>query len=283
MQREGLGLNEILGLRGLKSTENTKLVRHQDKRMDVKMLRRQGFFDYYQRTQSKDVFKCDRIVSFIGDEDGRAIFCGVYKVNAGRAVTEFEAPPGFPYPQYLTGSGFEYDLEKEPGYEDLEDRVVINWGDAPLAWHQWYQDKEVVEVLPKGFVMDWPGYELVLLHHADLKRIVDNRTANREWFRRLSAVAGVYCILQEETGELYVGSACGKEGIWGRWSTYANTVHGGNVLLKERCEMVPGFKEGLVYSILKTMPLSTSKEEVLAAEASFKRKLGSRAFGLTAN
>ncbi len=251
--------------------------------MDVKMLRRRGFFDFYQRTQSKDVFRCEQIVSFIGGEFGRAIFCGVYRVKEGRAVDAFPVPAGFPYPEYVSGAGFLYDLEKQTAYADLEGRIVIDWGDAPLAWHQWYQEKEVVEVLPAGFVMDWPGYQDVLLPHADLKAIVDNPVANREWFRRLSAVAGVYCILHEASGEQYVGSACGKEGIWGRWKHYAETVHGGNVLLKERCETVPGFKDRLLYSILQTLPTSTSRDDVLAVESSFKRKLGSRAFGLNAN
>jgi hypothetical protein len=86
----------------------------------------------------------------------------------------------------------------------------------------------------------------------------------------------VYCILHEPTGEQYVGSACGREGIWGRWQSYAENVHGGNVILKERCETVPGFKDGLLYSILQTSPTSTSKDEVLAIEASYKKKLGTR-------
>jgi len=130
-----------------------------------------------------------------------------------------DIPLGYPYPEWLGGAGYLYELTKSPGFEDLEDRVVIDWGDAPLAWAQWYQDREVVEVLPAGYVMDWPGYHNVRLPLADLRAIAASPSANREWVRRLSSVVGVYCLLHAKTGELYVGSASGKDGIWGRCGT----------------------------------------------------------------
>jgi len=36
----------------------------------------------------------------------------------------------------------------------------------------------------------------------------------------LASVAGVYLILDTETGYQYIGAATGKDGIWGRWSKY---------------------------------------------------------------
>ncbi|MDP3273669.1 MAG: GIY-YIG nuclease family protein [Deltaproteobacteria bacterium] len=281
-----LYLSELLSQRGLRSFEKTKLVRHQDKRMDVRLLRRRGFFEWYQSTQSRDIFqrgRCERIVSFIGAEYGRAIFVGVYRVIKGHAVEVFTPPAGYPYIEFTRAGGFVYELVKEPGFEDLEDRLVIDWGDGRLAWHQWFKDKEVDEVLPHGFVMDWPSYAEVVLPYADLKSILDSPTGNREWHRRLSAVAGVYCILDQQTGKFYIGSAYGKDGIWGRWKAYADTVHGGNVVLKKACKERRDFKDHLQFSILQTLSGSTPREEVVALEAGFKAKLGSRAYGLNAN
>ena len=40
----------------------------------------------------------------------------------------------------------------------------------------------------------------------------------------LSNVAGVYVIADQATGKLYVGSATGDEGIWGRWRTLYRPV-----------------------------------------------------------
>ena len=44
---------------------------------------------------------------------------------------------------------------------------------------------------------------------------------------------GVYVIHDQVTGARYVGSAHGDTGIWQRWSTYAATLHGNKVGLKE--------------------------------------------------
>lgn len=280
-----ISLTELLTTRGFKNPDRTKIVRHQDNRVDMRLLRRRGLFEFYQRTQAKDVFNCDQVVSLIGDENRRAVFCGVYTVEGRRQLETSEAidvPAGFPR-ELLGAGGYLYELAKVSGFEALEDRVVIDWGDAPLAWAQWYRDREVVEILPAGYVMEWPGYSSVRLALPDLQAIARNETANREWVRHLSSVAGVYCILHAKSGELYVGSASGKDGIWGRWRSYADTVHGGNALLRSRCESVSGFCESLLFSILQTLPSNSTREEVVAAESCMKEKLGSRAFGLNAN
>jgi hypothetical protein len=83
-----------------------------------------------------------------------------------------------------------------------------------------------VRVTP-GTVCKWRGR---FIQDRELFRSED---AHLDWRSRLSAVAGVYLILAETTGRLYLGSATGAEGIWGRWRKYAATGHGGNALLKE--------------------------------------------------
>lgn len=90
-----------------------------------------------------------------------------------------------------------YDLEKEPGYEDLEDRVVIEWGASTRSWHQWLSPREVVEVLPKGYVDEFPGYLDFLITCDELISIVNNRSANRQW----------HTVIQEETRQ---------SGIWAK-------------------------------------------------------------------
>ena len=44
----------------------------------------------------------------------------------------------------------------------------------------------------------------------------------------LSAVNCIYLISDKKTGQQYVGSTYGKDGVWGRWQGYANTIHNGN-------------------------------------------------------
>ena len=123
-----------------------------------------------------------------------------------------------------------YLLEKVPGYEDLEERIVIDWGKSTRSWHQWLSPKEVVEVLPKGYTRPFPGYLDFILTYDELARLVTHHESNREWHIALSAMAGIYLILHPGTGAQYVGSAYGPQGILGRWRQYVSTGHGGNIL-----------------------------------------------------
>lgn len=182
----------------------------------------------------------------------------------------------------VTG-GVYYDLEALPGFEDLAGRVVIDWGGSALAWHQWLADKEVLEVLPAGYVRPFPGYLDFVLAYEELVAIIESPAANREWHRRLSAVAGVYLIVDRQTGKQYVGSASGSEGILGRWRAYATAAHGGNRQLKALLDADPGCGAHLEFTILRTLPRTLTRAEVVEYEALYKRKLGTRAFGLNSN
>ena len=78
--------------------------------------------------------------------------------------------------------------------------------------------------------------------------------AHRDWRTPLSAVAGVYLILDQRTGALYVGSAYGANGIWGRWRGYAKTGHGGNVKLRKLMKRDPTYTAQFRFSILQIFP-----------------------------
>jgi len=278
--RKSLGIVDLLLLRGFDPTRPTKLVRHQDARYDVHDLMRRGWLDFYQATQSRPVFdNCERIVSFIGSRGTKARLIGVYRVLGRRDGRRMQPPPGFP--PDLGTFRYYYDLEREAGYEDLENRVVIEWGRGALAYVQRLSNKEVVEVLPRGQPRPvFRDYLEFTLAHAELKELYDHEDANREWRSRLAAVAGIYLILATTTGAQYVGSAHGTEGIWGRWAAYARDGHGGNKLLKHLIGKDSAYPEAFSYSILQILPKSFARSEVLAWEQRYKEKLGSRATGL---
>ena len=96
-------------------------------------------------------------------------------------------------------------------------------------------------------------------------------------------MAGVYLILATTTGEMYVGSAHGVEGIWGRWASYAGDGHGGNALLKNLLARNTAYPEAFLYSVLQILPKTFAQKEVLEWERRYKEKLGSRANGLNLN
>jgi len=89
--------------------------------------------------------------------------------------------------------------------------------------------------------------------------------------------------LAEKSGELYVGSASGEGGFWGRWQQYAASGHGGNTLLQDLIRSDPGYPSSFRFSVLQILPKTMAREEILRREAIYKRKLGSRARGLNLN
>jgi len=282
-----MNIKELLQLRGLDINAKIKLVRHKDSRYDVYKLYREGYLETYQSYQER-IFECDYIVSFLGYKRNEAKFIGVYKVNNRKLATEVELPKDYPYQEFVN-SGYYYELEKCPGFDDLIDRVVIDWGGAAIKWHQWLSEKEVVEILPRGFVKEFPGFLNFVLEFDELKAIIEAPSGNREWYHSLSSVAGIYLIVvggeknSEIDGRQYVGSAYGHQGIWGRWAEYAKTGHGRNQKLVQLLEAYPGYERNFRFSILQTLDRGLRENEVIEREWFFKFKLGSRAFGLNSN
>jgi hypothetical protein len=246
-------------------------VRHKDSRLQYRdvIKERQALLDY-QREQPKDVFKgCDYIISFIGLERRRSLLFGVFKVNGSEVMNG----------EYC------YDLEAVPEFDSLVDRLVIDWGNNAIVWHQWYdtQSKEVVEILPEGYIGSFPGLLDFVLEFNELKNLIDNPTANHEWRDQLSAVNGIYLILDNNTGRQYIGSANGKKGIWQRWSDYAANYTGGNKELIALLESDPLYYRHFRYSVLQTLPSNITQREIVVIEKLYKEKLGSKMHGLNQN
>lgn len=279
-----IDLCELLFTRGLLQGERlTKLVRHQSSRWDIESLVAHGQLDVYQSNQGRPVFDgCKYLVSFVGEKHSHARLFGVYQINGVSRDASRPWPAGYLYPHMPPGLLW-YDLEKLPAFANLERRVVIDWGPSTRSWVQWLRPREVVEILPAGYVREFPGYDEVLLTYQELCDLAAHPASNREWHRALGSVAGVYLITDQSNGLQYVGSAHGAEGILGRWKSYARTGHGGNRLLRELLGRNAQAADAFQFSILRALPASLTKDEVLGNEALYKKKLGSRAYGLNAN
>jgi hypothetical protein len=276
------GIVDILKVFGFDDQLKTKIVRHQDSRYDVPTMIREGWFDVYQSLQARPVFSgCDQIVSFVGDGGTRARFLGVYRVLKESTALPTHVPHKCPYSEWRTSSNYFYRLEYEPQYEDLVGRVVIDWGAGALQWAQHLRNKPVIEVFPKGRTLEpFSDYLDFTLSHGELKDLFSQPTAHRDWQSSLSAVAGVYLILAEHTGDQYIGSAYGAYGIWGRWQQYASNGHGSNVMLRHLVENDERYPGSFRYSVLQVLPKSTKPAEVIRWENQYKMKFGSRAIGL---
>lgn len=135
------------------------------------------------------------------------------------------------------------------------------------------KQKEKTEVV-------FTDYSSVYLTYEQLRKVIHDSN----WAYHLKIQAGVYLIFDEETGAQYVGATYSDKGIYGRWSTYAGDPTGGNKELK-RIYKEKGedyIRRNFRYSILEVLPLKHD-ELVYKAETMWKKKLGSRVFGLNDN
>src|SRR3972149_2473252 len=172
---------------------------------------RDGWFELYQSLQARPVFnKCHQIVSFIGDGSCRARLLGVYRVVKHRPASKSHIPANCPYQQWGVTSKHYYNLERCPEFANLERRVVIDWGSGALAWHQYLKNKPVIEIFPKGRILEpFTDYLDFSLSYRELTELVTKAHAHRDWMASLSAVAGGYLVLGQTTGHPNVGFADG--------------------------------------------------------------------------
>jgi hypothetical protein len=280
-----LCLLDILKPFGFRPTDRTRLVRHMDpKRFDIQDIIRSGHLELYQSYQSRPIFKdVDQFVAFYGQQGTRGAFYGVYRVLAQKPAREGRVDPDCPWSsEWRDGPGYFYDLERLTRFDTLRHRVIIQWGAATRSWVQRKMNKEVLAIREPGrFLLPFNDYLEVNLSYDQIQDLFKHQEAHPDWRAQLSAVSGVYLILAEESGNLYVGSAYGEGGIWGRWAQYARSGHGGNVLLRKLIARAPKtYPRRFRFSILQILPKTMATKQVVLREAEFKVKLGTRATGL---
>ncbi|MBO1765448.1 GIY-YIG nuclease family protein [Allobranchiibius sp. GilTou38] len=142
----------------------------------------------------------------------------------------------------------------------------------------------VSSILKEPFIGDpFPGHDRINHSLADLQAVVSQ--ARADWRIALESMKGVYVIHDKETGQRYVGSAYGDTGIWQRWATYATTLHGGNVGLKELLEQKgsENYRANMRFALLEYWSMRTDDEHVLERESYWKDVLHARSLGLNKN
>ncbi len=148
---------------------------------------------------------------------------------------------------------------------------------------QWIDNQmEVIQIHPGLHYKQFTDYFDFILNFGELKEIITNQYS--DWKKVLSVTKGIYLISDSKTGKLYVGSAYGDEGIWGRWSKYVLTNgHGDNKTLKELIASNLNYGNNFQFSILMLLPRTITADEAIKKERLFKNKLGTNSFGLNNN
>lgn len=230
-----------------------------------------GGFDEWQSFQNRANFERPLVVSLISlPEAQRWVFVGVYASHGKRT---------------LPSGTYQYELESLPAYAEFAGRLFITFArprNSYLCGENCAARMTVHAITAEAVKLDeFPGFKNVDISFDDLEFL--ERSAMTSWRTALSSVAGVYLISDVLTGKLYVGSATGEGGIWGRWIQYVDG-HGDNVALK-RLVGAEGIERAKHYrfSVLEIADTHASDDEVRKRETHWKKVLLSRIHGWNAN
>lgn len=283
-----LKLSDVMRNAGLDPKE-VKLARHplSDKR--IKFCYDNGFFELYLRTQGKKMFKDGQyILNFVGTQGTTGRFEGCYLVKGVRSMEEITLPESFPIKPEKPPV-FYYDLEKTDIMSDYVERLLIDWGKGARSWCQnGTTEKEIIALMPHRnaqLVSQLTDFENIRLSFDELESIVLAPDFYSEWVGALSTTYAIYLITDTKTGKQYVGSASGKDGLYGRWSNYVDTKHGGNKKIQLLLKRYPERYHKFQFSILQLLPksLGVDKDRISKIESLWKNKLNSIEFGLNDN
>jgi hypothetical protein len=233
----------------------------------------EGTFKEWQSVQNKRNFQRLYILSLIRlERDDLWLFAGVYQSDGIDKTIK---------------DSICYRTELTDICVDLIGRLVIQY---KRKGRNSYPNGEslidcasVYEIKPEPLVFsEFKNFKEVQLSRQQLELLFHHEYPS--WKSALSSVSGVYLLSDLSSGQLYVGSAYGEEGLWSRWSNYAENYHGGNSELKRL------FKSGgseafnkFGYSILETCDIDLPPNSVIAIENRWKDKLLTRQYGFNKN
>jgi hypothetical protein len=245
-------------------------------------------YNAYQQTQSgvkvenalKRLVGKGYVASFIGHEPGRALYVALYKIDASNPLTpkKFQALPVYQELAKFGGSlWFSEDIAnaERPTVEwfELTDigfcstwkgKLVINWPPPERSWWRRAHNNDFsVHAIREESALDAqiPKWQEINLTWEDLKILP------KPWKVLMSQWRGIYYIFDVSNCKGYVGSACGKDNLIGRWENYAATGDGGNKLLRGRDPA--NFR----FSILERVNPDLDKSEVDRIETTWKQRL----------
>ena len=260
---------------------------HKDKNLFDLFLDHQddGLFDDYVRehtvVNAKLLLQADYVIAFVADGKWSR-FAGVYKVLGEDKRIQVPAEDNKSFEEHVFVK-----VAMLGVFKPLGGRVLVDWGGlAAQRWLQWFKDDKKVLRVDEGIIrlmIPFNSYNDVLLSFKELKNLIE--TDNVEWRNKLKAVNGIYGISDKSNGKLYVGSAYGYEGIWGRWKVYVETNgHGNNDMLVELLNKNKDYAwDNFQWFILETFPLDVTDDYAIHRENLYKLKLCTRLFGYNKN
>jgi len=268
---------------------------------------RRDYLEMYQDENVRDVFFEQGIFSSYGPKKRRLsekdivfqfieIASHKWLLIGAAIITDTENEQGY---NEITGVIFKAaEYEKLPEYEQYYNRVIVDWTNKPQQF--FYIDSKIIDevevstVLAESYLLEgtaFPGFENLNVTYKRLKLNIDKQ----DWKSALSSIYGVYVITDTNNGKLYVGSAYGKNGIYGRWKVYLMSGYdkdereNGEYPNKQLKKLVK--REGMLYiqnyfkyTLLEVYPKNEiGKEKTLLRESYWKEVLETRRYGYNEN
>ena len=298
------------------AAQQITLMRHKDKRYPLEKYIGTRALNLYQAMQPREMPVGSLLVAFYGNRPGHALLLGIWRINGvlpPREAIRRGLLEGSFEPLDENWGGYYHDLCELDMLADLRLKLEIEWTGREVAWRRILRPAQTGRVRGATNLADGriapgaaPGDSDQLPVRmgsrygvtAQFKSAVpflgltgvslvmsELRIALRDaaWQQGLSGVFGIYLITDERSGQHYVGSASGAQGLLQRWSNYATTGHGGNKLLVQMLAASPGRELDLRFTLLEVLPADSSRQEVIRRESYWKVALGSRTFGLNLN
>lgn len=276
LERNGIPPKMVYLIRHSKDDNKAKICR---------MAGREQLFNY-TRIQPRSGFRGQEfkywaVFNSEGAHESRLLwFC---EARTPAPLTEENLPTGYPA-EWNPEEDMLYDLTPLDTFKELEGRLVIDWGGSSRPFTHEATSEKAGDILliddpePDPF----PGFDDLILSYDRLEEIITTPDRHSGWYQAMSSVNAIYLILDTESGQQYIGSASGIEGLWGRWRDYIDTKGtGNNDLLENLMRENPKRRHALRFSVLRVVDRTLPDIEKL--ESKYKEKLGSCVFGLNAN
>jgi hypothetical protein len=232
---------------------------------------RTDFVEYQSRQSARSFFMRAKILAaFVVTPNDETLFAGLYNSSFQKEGDVDLPKVQNPHETDRAGAYAVFKLQAMSELEDLQGRIVIDWGRGFLAWNQWAQNqnKAIIEIRRKFEEADFPGFARFIEPLSSIAVIPPR------WQEVLSTSTGIYLLTCPRTNELYVGSATGAGGFYSRFMEYVRTGTGGNIKLKRR--EISDYQ----VSILHAAGTAETDNDILALEQLWMRKLQTREMGL---
>ena len=215
-------------------------------------------------------------ITFISDGGTYARLHSCYRVNGSVPDTPDVCPAGLPDCEAMEyrGEMAFFDLQYVDLLKEYEGKLVIDWGGSARMWHQKATTEKPIVAIESKNQKPFVGFENLILSFDELKEVVENDADYELWQAAMAAVNAVYLIVDTKTGDRYVGSTYGYDGLLGRWSVYVATGgHGNNKGMISHLKSVNHSCHDLQFSVLQVLSKALPDNQIIDAEALWKKKL----------